>query len=140
MDYIRSAAGVKARWPPGRHLTATKSEILQLNTKLLEAINENLPQEEIKAAEKITEDPSYFYKYINSFKTSKTGIGPLEQNGSLTSNPEDMANILNDFFCSIYDDTKTEPVEKLKEMYIEDILNGNQNNPSSDKSDSDKSD
>ena len=36
--------------------------------------------------------------------------------------------------------TLVEPVEKLKEMYIEDIVNGNQSNLSPDKSDTDKSD
>ena len=36
--------------------------------------------------------------------------------------------------------TLVEPVEKLKDMYIEDIVNGNQSSSPSDKSDSDKSD
>ena len=36
--------------------------------------------------------------------------------------------------------TLVEPVEKLKEMYIEDILNGNQSNSTDNESTSDKSD
>ena len=53
--------------------------------------------------------------YVNSFKTSKTGIGPLEKNWSLTCNPKDMANHLNDFICSIYNDAKTTSVEQLED-------------------------
>lgn len=60
-------------------------------------------QYEIDIAKACTTNPKHFYNYINKNKQMRSGIGPLKnQVGDITSDDMGMANILNDYFSSVF--------------------------------------
>ena len=58
---------------------------------------------EISIATEAKHNSKIFYKYINSRKQLKSGIGPLRTaNGNIITNNNDMATLLNNFFSSVF--------------------------------------
>ena len=57
---------------------------------------------ELNIAKSTTSDPKLFYKYINSKKNIKSGIGPLISEGETLVSSTDMAITLNNFFSSVF--------------------------------------
>ena len=58
--------------------------------------------------------------YINSQRKDNRGIPPLSQNGSLYADPNQNAEILNNFFSSVFSDKKS-IVPSVEESPIPDI-------------------
>ena len=58
---------------------------------------------EINIAKESTTNPKKFYKYINSKKNLKSGIGPIvNEDGQLITDNKDIATALNNFFSSVF--------------------------------------
>ena len=58
---------------------------------------------EKKISTEVKSNPKSFYGYVNSKKGARTAIGPLiTHNGSTTSDPSEMANVLNYHFHSVF--------------------------------------
>ena len=57
---------------------------------------------ETRVAETSNTNPKNFYKYVNDNKNIKSGIGPLLNNGQVTSDDKEVANTLNSFFSSVF--------------------------------------
>ena len=62
-------------------------------------------------ASKIKTDNKLFRSYVRSNMKTKSSLGELEmQNGDLTSDSQEKANFLNNFFISVFEDESTENV------------------------------
>ncbi len=60
-------------------------------------------QHEINIARECKNNPKLFYGYINNRKEHKSGIGPLlKKDDSLTTNNEEVADTLNNYFSSVF--------------------------------------
>ena len=57
---------------------------------------------EVKLARNIKEDPKTFYAYARSKSKAKVGIGPLKSKGKMFEGDMDMAEILNDYFATVF--------------------------------------
>ena len=83
---------------------------LQKETRLI--IKEAKVAYEQKIAEDLKHNPKTLYTYINSKKKIKDRIGPLKStNGEVTENDTEQANILNDYFQTVFTD-KIEPEQR----------------------------
>ena len=79
---------------------------------------------EINIARECKHNPKMFYSYVNNKNAVKDSVGPiLDVNGTLKSNNKEIADILNDFFVSVF--TK-ENLEELPSM--NDIIEFNSDN------------
>ena len=68
-------------------------------------IESDLNARESKAVENIKENPSYFYSYAKQFAKTRSNVGPLKNgDGDLKHQPEDMANILQSQYSSVFSD------------------------------------
>ena len=73
--------------------------------KLIKQSKKNL---EVHIASKIKSNPKEFYSYVRQKKVITSNIGPLRlDNGEHVSNEIDMAEILNEYFASVF--TKEDP-------------------------------
>ena len=59
--------------------------------------------------------------YINSQRKDNRGIPPLSQNGSLYADPNQNAEILNNYFSSVFSDKKS-TVTSVEESPIPNII------------------
>ena len=59
-----------------------------------------------------SDEPKQFYSYLRSKTKSKTGVGPLKSNGEVISDEAQIAQLLNEYFCSVFkqEDTNNIPV------------------------------
>ena len=66
------------------------------------------------AVSKISSDPKYFYSYAQKYNTVSTSIGPLKDtNGKLTHDANDMANLLNEQFNSVFNTSNVPSVPHM---------------------------
>ena len=66
---------------------------------------------EISIAKDSTTNPKKFYKYINSKKNLKSGIGPLiNEEGHLITEDKAIATTLNNFFSSVFTQSGSNPL------------------------------
>ena len=70
--------------------------------------------------------PKLFYSHVNSKMKVKEGIGDLiDSQGNTVCDNDGKANVLNNFFCSVFTEEKTENIPKCKprnkDVYLEDI-------------------
>ena len=59
---------------------------------------------------KILENPKFFFSYAKRFAKSKSNVGSLLNNGNLSNDPQEMANILKEQYKSVFSD----PSDNLK--------------------------
>ena len=72
---------------------------------------------EKRLAEEIKDNPKSFWSYVRSKTKVKTGISDLDkEDGTRTKNDEEKANVLNDFFASVFtrEDLSHVPEPELK--------------------------
>lgn len=81
---------------------------------------------EINIARESKINPKKFYNYVNNKSSIKESIGPLlDNNGNLKSNNADVANILNNFFSSVFTKENLEYVpnmEDIRDFHADNIL------------------
>ena len=65
-------------------------------------IREAKKYHELELANKIKEDPKSFYAYIRSKASNKVRVGPLWSEGRVVADDRDMAEILNNYFSSVF--------------------------------------
>ena len=64
------------------------------------------------------DNPKTFFAHANSRKPVKTNIGPLkDRTGSIISSDEGMANILNEYFTSVYTEEDTSEIPIVPIVY-----------------------
>ena len=59
---------------------------------------------------------------MKSKTKNQVTVGPLKQNGKLTSSNTDMANILNEYFCSVFTKEDPDTVPTISDMAAESVL------------------
>ena len=82
------------------------------NTKLRNSIRKTKKRHETKLANDFQSNSSKFYKYVKSKNNTNTNIGPLKEGNTIFTDSEQMANILNKFFVSVFtrEDTNSLPI------------------------------
>ena len=100
---------VKVKNPMAKQkLIKLRSELYDLNQKINQSIISQQDQREHVAVERIRKNPRYFYSFAREKKKMTSNIGPLlNQEGDLTDNPTEMANILQDQYASVFSDPKS---------------------------------
>ena len=79
----------------------TEYERLRRSTKKL--IKQSKKNLEVHIASKIKSNPKEFYSYVRQRKVITSNVGPLlNDNGEHVSNDVDMAEILNEYFASVF--------------------------------------
>ena len=77
-----------------------KDDLLENDTKIKESHEREDLDEERVAVSRIKDDARYFYKFAKKKSTMKSTIGPLKKlNGELTSEPKEMAELLQSQYC-----------------------------------------
>ena len=70
-----------------------------------DTINHNLAFKENQAVNRIRENSKYFFSYAKKFSKQKQSIPMLfDENNSICSSPEGIANILQRQFCKVFSD------------------------------------
>lgn len=78
---------------------------------------------EFKLADNIKEDPKSFYAYVRTKSKSKSGIGPLkDENGRVIDGNDVMAQLLNNYFSSVFTREDLENIPHTEENDDEHIL------------------
>ena len=68
-------------------------------------------------ADKAKENPKSFYKYIKGKRVTRERVGPLkDQQGHLCEDPQEMGEILNEYFSSVFIVEKSMDVRELGEI------------------------
>ena len=74
--------------------------------------------EEDRVAAAAKDNPKAFFAHVNSRKPVKNTIGPLkDRTGSIISSDEGMANILNEYFTSVYTEEDTSEIPIIPIVY-----------------------
>ena len=74
--------------------------------------------EEDRVAAAAKDNPKAFFAHVNSRKPVKNTIGPLkDRTGSIMSSDEGMANILNEYFTSVYTEEDTSEIPIVPIVY-----------------------
>ena len=78
-------------------------------------------------AKKAKTNPKIFYSFVNSKMKVKESIGDLvNKDGNKVSSNDEKAEILNNFFCSVFTKEKTDSIpeceNKNKENYIDNVI------------------
>ena len=65
-----------------------------------------------------------FYKYLKAKRENRVEIGPLKVGDKSTSDPNEMSNILNEYFASVFSRECSPPLEitQLEQNYIKDDI------------------
>ena len=86
-------------------LLSLQRELESIHEKITNSIFEQQDAKEKKAIQNIKKNPKYFFSYAKKARKAKVRVGPLfDTNGKLQTNPEVMANILQDQYSSVFSD------------------------------------
>ena len=88
------------------------AEVVEIEKKLQKSYRESELHMESRAVESIKSNPKYFYSYTKSRSKCTSKIGPLlNDNNELTSNNEEMAELLSSQYSSVFSTPKLVPEE-----------------------------
>ena len=68
-------------------------------------------------AKNAKKSPKAFYSYLRTKTSNKETVGPLKDGKEYTTNDEKMANMLNDFFSSVFTTEDISKIPKPKQTY-----------------------
>lgn len=88
---------------PKLQLQSLRNKLALIHYSIRDAIVEDNLYREEQAIAKITVNPKYFYSYAKRFSKQKQSISMLfDKSGSIQTNPDKIANILQDQFTSVF--------------------------------------
>ena len=81
-----------------------KQKLIDIELLLQESYKRERNKVELDASSKIKTNPKYFFSYAKRFSKTKPKVGPLKDlaTNKLTSNSQEMANILQNQYCSVF--------------------------------------
>ena len=101
---VAQLSALKSRNPSSPRIRSIEDEIDMIHFHIKETFNaEHLRQEKL-AVTKILENPKFFFSYAKRFAKSKSNVGPLLNNGNLSNDPQEMVNILQEQYKSVFSD------------------------------------
>ena len=88
----------------------TKQKLIDIELMLQQSHKRERDKAELDASLKIKSNPKYFYSYAKRFTKTKPKVGPLKNptTNKLTSDSQEMANILQKQYCSVFTTPKTD--------------------------------
>ena len=96
---------LKAKNPGSDTVEQLENKLFVLTVRLKDVILSELADQEEKALLSIKKDPKYFYSYAKRFSKVRCNIGPLtSDDGCLTNNPKEMADLLQKQYCGVFTD------------------------------------
>ena len=99
---IKARKRAYQRWSTSK-LQGDRVEYTQLCRRVKVLVRKAKRNEELRVANLCKENPKEFFGYVNSRKPIKHQIGPLvDSEGVIRVTDMDIANILNDYFISVY--------------------------------------
>ena len=105
------------------HKTNPSQESQQAHTLAARRVNKVVRRakrnKEINVARMAKHNPKAFYAYVNERRVVRDSIGPLQNSaGALKTSATDKANILNDYFVSVFTNEDTNNIPEV-ELYEE---------------------
>ena len=98
--------------PRSPRINKINTELSLLEIEIRDAIEQELYNKEDKAIKNIKENPSFFFSYAKQFAKTRSNVGPLkETDGDLKHQPEDMANILQSQYSSVFSDPDSADID-----------------------------
>ena len=82
----------------------------ETKTKKLIRNKKNTLERQIAKDSKL--NPKRFFSFINSARRSRSSIGPLKKDGARVTDPKDQAELMNDYFQSVFTRTNIPPPAK----------------------------
>ena len=112
--------------PNSYRISFLKSKLDNINACIKSKLSLERSKEEMKAVANIKNNPRFFYSYAKKFSKLKCKIGPLKaEDSQFVSDPEQMANLLQKQFCSVFSDpdspNKEDPQFSQTSSFLEDI-------------------
>ena len=62
----------------------------------------------MRAVAKVLVNPKFFFSYAKKHSRVKYNVGPLSKNGTLTNNPSEMAELLQEQYVSVFSNPAAE--------------------------------
>ena len=72
---------------------------------------------EKKLAKEAKKNPRAFYSYLNSKTVNKQSVGPLKDDGNIVSDNEQMCDLMNKYFSSVFTNEDVSNIPLLEKMY-----------------------
>ena len=99
---------------------------LQTEEDIKELIKAELIAKEIDAIIQMKKNPRFFYQYVKKFQKTESRIGPMkDKEGTLHTDPQVKANLLQQQYCKAFSDPKKANLKKtfsdISNEVIEDI-------------------
>ena len=127
-EVLRAARKKRKCWRRYRDSRSSSDYEVYKNQECLvkDLVRDTKANFERKLAKEVKVNPKSFHAYVRSKQKIKEGVGPLEGiRGTLVSDHQDMANLLNDYFVSVF--TKESPLEGIcgdssSSFYMDDVV------------------
>ena len=105
-------------------LRKLRLEMYNLNEAIKDSVHEEEKSKESSAVKNIKDNPKFFYSYAKKKNKLKSTVGPLFNTlGELTHDPEEMSNILQNQYASVFSDPDSKQKKRHKiEFKLKSIL------------------
>ena len=102
--------------PESSKISMLKSKLTDIDSKIKNKLTLARHKEEKAAVDSIKSNPRFFYSYARRFSKVKSRVGPLKgANSRIISDPKEMADLLQNQFCSIFSDPNS-PEKKVPDF------------------------
>ena len=95
---------LKDRNPLSPKFKKIEEEINLIHFNIKEAHCAEQNYQEMCAVAKVLVNPEFFFSYAKKHSRVKCSVGPLNKNGTLTNNPSEMAELLQEQYVSVFSD------------------------------------
>ena len=103
---------------PQFRIDSLKCKLALAHIDIRDAINNDLLLREHQAVEKVMSNPKYFYSYAKKFSKKKSSIYMLfYKDGSIKSNPKEIANFFQNQFSSMFSDPSKTNIESASATF-----------------------
>ena len=97
------------------------ADIEKIHSEIRISYENERNKEENEAIDKISENSKYFFSYANQKRSNYSKIGPLIKDGEIINNPEDIAESLQQQFCSVFSDPdQSQHIEDVEDFFDSD--------------------
>ena len=103
---------LKQHQPNSPTIAKLNDELSLLEFSIQTKLIEEADARELRAVQAIRSNPKYFFSYAKRLSKIRTSVGPLKDpNGSLKHEPQDMANILQGQYSSVFSNPQSPDID-----------------------------